>query len=241
MLITVNTMSLKDIRKVIKNEKNPVQAGVLRRFFKTGKGQYGEGDVFYGIKVPVQRRIVKSFNKLAIDDIKELIKSKVHEERLIAILILVEQFKSGDENLKKIIYKTYLDNRKYINNWDLVDLSAPNIVGDYLLNRDRKILYQFAKSNDLWEKRIAMLSTFTFIRNNLFNDSLKIAEILLNDEHDLIHKAVGWMLREIGKRDIKTEEGFLRERYKIMPRTMLRYSIEKFPENKRKSYLNNKI
>lgn len=234
-------MSLKEIRKKIEEEKNPAQALILQRFFKTGKGDYGEGDVFYGIKVPVQRRIVKQFKDLFFDDLRVLISSNIHEERLIAALILVERFKRSDEQARKVIFNFYLKNRKGINNWDLVDLSAPNIIGGYLLDKKKDLLYKFARSKNLWEKRISILSTFTFIRNGLFEDTLEISKILLNDKHDLIHKAVGWMLREVGKRDIETEEDFLKIHYKAMPRTMLRYAIEKFPENKRKLYLEGKI
>jgi len=232
---------LNEIRKEIHKQKNSSQAVILQKFFKTGKGEYGEGDVFYGIKVPVQRKIVKSFKDLSLDDIKIIIHSLVHEERLIAALILVEQFKKTDSQNQKIIFDFYLKNRQGINNWDIVDLSAPNIIGTFLLDKDKSLLYKFAKSKNLWERRIAILSTFTFIRNGYFDDALKISEILLHDQHDLIHKAVGWMLREIGKRDLNAEERFLRKHYKAMPRTMLRYAIEKFPEAKRRKYLEGKF
>lgn len=234
-------MNLSQIRKAISKEKNPAQAINLQRFFKTGKGDYGEGDIFYGIKVPVQRGIAKLFKDLSLIDLKELINSKVHEERLIAAFILIDQFKEGDHKKKKVIYDFYLKNRKGINNWDLVDLSAPKIVGAYLIDKEKDLLYKFARSEDLWEKRISIISTQAFIREHYFEDTLKISEILLNDKHDLIHKAVGWMLREVGNRDLKTEEEFLQKHYKTMPRTMLRYAIEKFPEKKRKSYLEGNI
>jgi 3-methyladenine DNA glycosylase AlkD len=234
-------MGLSEIRKEILKHKNPAQALILQRFFKTGKGEYGEGDRFYGIKVPVQRTIAKQFKELPLEDLKVLMNSKVHEERLIAAFILVDQYKMGDEKKKKIIFDFYLTNRKGINNWDLVDLSAPKIVGEYLLYKEKDVLYKFARSKDLWEKRIAILSTQTFIREHFFEDALKISAILLNDKHDLIHKAVGWMLREIGNRDLQTEEEFLKKHYKLMPRTMLRFAIEKFPELKRKAYLKGKI
>ena len=230
-------MSLSEIRKEISKQKNPTQAINLQRFFKTGNGEYGEGDVFYGIKVPVQRTIAVRFKELVLDDLKTLISSKVHEERLIAAFILVEQFKKADDKKRKIIFDFYIKNRKGINNWDLVDLSAPKIVGEYLIDKEKDLLYKFANSKDLWEKRIAIISTQTFIKQHWFEDTLKISEILFQDKHDLIHKAVGWMLREIGNRDIITEEEFLKEHYKSMPRTMLRYAIEKFPEKKRKAYL----
>jgi len=234
-------MSLSEIKKEIQKQANPKQALNLRRFFKTEKGQYGEGDIFYGIKVPEQRTIARQFDDLALDDLKTLILSKVHEERLIAAFILVDQFKKGDEKKKKTVYDFYLKNRKGINNWDLVDLSAPKIIGEYLLDKDKDQLYKFAGSKDLWEKRISIISTQAFIREHFFEDTLNISEILLNDKHDLIHKAVGWMLREVGNRDLQTEEEFLKKYYKIMPRTMLRYAIEKFPEQKRIAYLRGKI
>ena len=234
-------MSLSEIRKEITKQKNPAQAIILQKFFKTGKGEYGEGDVFYGIKVPVQRTIAGHFKELALEDLKVLLTSKVHEERLIAAFILVEQFKKADDKKQKIIYDFYLKNRKGINNWDLVDLSAPKIVGEYLIDKEKDLLYKFANSKDLWKKRIAIISTQTFIRQHWFEDTLKISQILLQDKHDLIHKAVGWMLREVGNRDIKTEEDFLQKHYKTMPRTMLRYAIEKFPEKKRKAYLEGRI
>lgn len=234
-------MSIVALRKEIKSVSNTEKAKFLQRFFKTGKGEYAEGDLFLGIVVPVQRQIARKYKELSFTDLKKLITSKYHEERLIALLILVERFKKADEVEKEKIVSFYLDNRKGINNWDLVDLSAPKILGEYLLDKDRKILYKFAKSDNLWEKRIAVLSTFTFIRNNDFNDALNIYEIVVNNNHDLIHKAVGWMLRELGKIELKTEEKFLKKYYKTMPRTMLRYAIEKFPEKKRKDYLEGRI
>ncbi|MCZ7610734.1 MAG: DNA alkylation repair protein [Ignavibacterium sp.] len=234
-------MNLLEIRQAIIKQTNPKQVIILQRFFKTGKGEYGEGDVFYGIKVPVLRSIAKQFRDLSLSDLKLLISSKVHEERLIAAFILVDQFNKGDEKKRKLIFNFYIKNRQGINNWDLVDLSAPQIIGEYLLDKEKDLLYKFAHSNKLWEKRIAVLSTFTFIRNHFFEDTLNICEILLNDKHDLIHKATGWMLREVGKRDLAAEEEFLQKHYKIMPRTMLRYAIEKFHEVKRKAYLEGKI
>lgn len=234
-------MSLENIRSIIDKEKNPEQAKILQRFFKTGKGEYGEGDIFYGIKVPVQRKIAVKFNDIALKELKSLISSPVHEERLIASLILVEKFSKGNQKERKIIFNFYLKNRKGINNWDLVDLTAPKIIGEYLFDKSRNILHDFAKSENLWEKRIAIISTFAFIRKDDFTDTLKIAEMLLNDEHDLIHKAVGWMLREIGKRNMQIELNFLKRHHISMPRTMLRYAIEKFPESKRKKILEGRI
>lgn len=230
-------MSLTEVRKEIKKQANPNQALILQRFFKTGEGEYGEGDVFFGIKVPQQRTIAKQFKGLSLNDLKSLIHSKVHEERLISAFILVDQYKRGDEKKKKQIFDFYLKNRKGINNWDLVDLSAPKIVGAFLIDKEKDLLYKFAHSKDLWEKRISIISTQTFIREHFFEDTLNISEVLIQDKHDLIHKAVGWMLREIGNRDLETEEEFLKKFYKKMPRTMLRYAIEKFPEQKRIRYL----
>ena len=211
-------------------------------FFKTSPGQYGEGDVFIGVTVPEIRKLSKKYKELPLSDLKKLIGSKIHEERMLSLYILrIQNEKTTDPAQKEKFVKFYLENRKGINNWDLVDTSTHYILGDYLLERDKDILYKFAKSKNLWERRMAAIATFAFIREKEFEDSLKIADILLNDEHDLIHKAVGWMLREIGNRDLPTEEKFLKPRYKKMPRTMLRYAIEKFPEPKRKAYLKGEI
>ncbi|MEO8399580.1 MAG: DNA alkylation repair protein [Ignavibacteriaceae bacterium] len=234
-------MSLKEIKKAVKEQSNKEQGVFLQRFFKTGHGEYGEGDKFAGIKVPASRKIAQKNLNVSLNEIKELLKSKIHEERLIALLVLVEQFKKGDEAQKEKIFKFYFKNSKYINNWDLVDLSAPQIVGSYLLNKEKDLIFDLAKSTNLWEKRISIISTLSFIRVNDFKATFKIAKILLNDEHDLIHKAVGWMHREVGNRDLNKEEEFLKKYYKKMPRTMLRYAIEKFPEAKRQDYLKNKI
>ena len=228
------------LKKEIRKKSNPEKAGIYRRFFKTGKGQYGEGDVFLGLTVPETRQIARSYLHLNLKDLEKLLSDKVHEIRLAALMILTENYRKAKD--KKIV-DFYLKNTKQINNWDLVDLSADKILGEFLLDnsRDRKVLYRLAKSRDLWEKRISIISTFAFIRKNDFKDTLKISEILLKDKHDLIHKAVGWMLREVGKRDVKVLESFLKKHYKEMPRTMLRYSIEKFPEEKRKKYLAGKV
>ncbi len=228
---------LNSLEKDLQAAANKEKAVLLQRFFKTGKDEYGEGDVFLGIMVPEQRKLVLKYKDLPVKDIQKLLESGIHEYRLTGILILVNQYKRANDKKKKEIFDFYLKNAKYVNNWDLVDLSAPNIIGSYLLDKNRKILYKLAKSSDLWERRISIISTFAFIRNNDFKDSLKISEILLKDEHDLIHKAVGWMLREVGKRSLSTEEEFLKKHYKKMPRTMLRYAIEKFSDAKRQSYL----
>ena len=206
-------------------------------YFKTNKREYGEGDIFIGVKVPVQRKLAKKYLDLALSDIQRLLKSKTHEHRLTALFILVDQYKRGNEVAKKKIVDFYLKNKKYVNNWDMVDGSAPHILGNYLLNRDRSLLYNMARSKDLWERRMAILATQAFIRQDNFEDTLKIGEVLLHDQHDLIQKAVGWMLREVGERDLNVEERFLKKYHKKMPRTMLRYAIEKMDKAKRKKYL----
>jgi len=212
------------------------------RFFKTAKGEYGYGDLFLGVKVPKIRSIAKKHIDIPMRYMKTLIKSKYHEERLLGLIILVNKYsKAKDEKVRNKLYKIYVSSFKYINNWDLVDVTCPHVIGKHLMDKDRSILYAWAKSEDLWTKRIAMLSTFWFIRKKDLHDTFKIAEILLNDEHDLIHKAVGWMLREAGKRDLEKEEIFLKKYYNIMPRTMLRYAIERFPEPKRQKYLRGTI
>lgn len=226
------------ILEEIKSHQNKEKARLLSGFFKTGKGQYGEGDVFWGLTVPISRKIAIKYKNINLSEIEKLLKSKVHEVRLIALLILVYKYQTGTEKEHEQIYKFYLKNTKYINNWDLVDLSAPKIVGKYLINqKDRKILFKLAHSGFLWEERIAILATFAFIRIGDFNETLKIAEIFLKHPHDLIHKATGWMLREVGKKDLKVLQKFLDKNIKNMPRTMLRYAIEKFPEKTRLEYL----
>ena len=232
-------MNLNTLRQELKSKADPEQGRLLQGFFKTGPGQYGEGDVFLGIKVPEVRKVVKKYSDIELEKVEQLLHSKIHEHRLCALLILVSKFERGQG--RDVIFKTYLKNTKYINNWDLVDLSAHKIVGAYLVNRPRDILYKLARSKSLWERRISIISCFAFIRSNDFKDALKISQILLHDKHDLIHKAVGWMLREIGKKDLETEEAFLKKYYKSMPRTMLRYSIERFEENKRQAYLKGTI
>ena len=223
-----------DVKKELRNLTDFEKANLLQRFFKTGKGQYGEGDVFLGVIVPRTRMVAKKYTDLHLVEIEKLLYSKIHEERLCALLILVEKFNGSD---KKQIFDFYIKNAKQVNNWDLVDLSAPKIVGGYLLNKPKGILYKLARSKNLWERRISVLATFVFIKDRDFKDALKIANILLKDDHDLIQKALGWMLREVGKRSLKTEEKFLKEHTKDMSRTTLRYAIERFPERKRLGYL----
>ena len=234
-------MNLNELKKTIRANANKDHAKTMQWFFKTGKGEYGEGDKFVGIRVPVQRKIARQFGELDLKDLELLLDSKIHEERLISLLILVEKYNKADEKVKEIIFRFYKKNSRKINNWDLVDLSAPKIMGIHLLNRDKQILHRFAHSKNLWEKRISIISTYSFIKNHDFNTTLEISDVLLNDDQDLIHKAVGWMLREVGKQDLKILEKFLKPRYNKMPRTMLRYSIEKFPEKKRKKYLKGEI
>jgi 3-methyladenine DNA glycosylase AlkD len=209
----------------------------LQRFFKTGPGEYAEGDVFIGVTVPDLRRVCRECRGATIPDILVLLGSAVHEERLLALLLLVEMFRRGTEELKREIYRLYLANTKFINNWDLVDSSAPHIVGAWLFARSRAPLRRLARSSSLWERRIAIIATQFFIRNGDLEETFRIADLLLQDHHDLIHKAVGWMLREAGNRSPKAERGYLETRYPRMPRTMLRYAIEKFPEAERRRYL----
>lgn len=234
-------LNLKSLKKELKRKASSKRAKILKRFFKTGPGEYGEGDIFLGLKVGDSREIAKKYQNLSLKETEKLLHSKIHEERLIALLILIHKFQTDNERLKEKVFKLYLKNTKYINNWDLVDLSANKIVGEYLRDKSKNILYKLAKSRNIWERRIAIMSTFQFIKNNEFKETLKISKLLLKDEHDLIHKAVGWMLREVGKRVLVAEEKFLKTHYKKMPRTMLRYAIERFPEKRRQAYLKGKI
>jgi len=231
-------------KKIIKDLNNLADTNVAekaQRFFKTGIGEYGYGDKFLGIRVPVLRKTVKLFQDTAIGEIVKLLKSEYHEVRLFALFLLIHQFQKASEAEQDNIFHLYLSHTKYINNWDLVDSSAHHIVGAYLFDKSRAILYELAKSTQLWERRIAIMSTFYFIKNEQFHDTLKLAKILINDPEDLIHKAVGWMLREVGNRDIIVEEKYLRQHYQAMPRTMLRYSIEKFSKNRRQMYLKGEV
>lgn len=230
---------LKQLKKDLRIFASPEKVKAYQRFFKTGPGEYGEGDIFIGVTVPNTRSVAKKYTALSFEDISALLHSPIHEERLVALLTLIEQFKKADEKNREQIYRFYLDNTKYINNWDLVDLSASRIVGPYLENKPKDILKKLARSKSLWERRIAMLSTGYYIWHGDSKWGLQIAEMLLQDDHDLIHKAVGWMLREIGKNcSEKILTDFLDKHATTMPRTMLRYAIERFPEKKRKYYLN---
>lgn len=226
------------VRKLLKAQADPEKAAFFPHFFKTGPGEYGEGDRFLGVTVPKCRKIARAARGMEAAEIAKLLDSPWHEEREVALFILVEAFKRAKSDKdRKDIYRFYVEHLDRVNNWDLVDGSAPTIVGAFLEDKDRKQLYRWARSRDLWERRIAMLATFCYIKKKDFKDAFAIAVILRDDEEDLIHKAVGWMVREIGNRDLAAEERFLDEHYKKMPRTMLRYAIEKFPERKRQAYL----
>jgi 3-methyladenine DNA glycosylase AlkD len=230
-----------DPRTELRKHASPEDAKILQRFFKTGPGEYGEGDIFIGVRVPVVRRIARTFKDAPVSVLLSLLKSGIHEERLLALIMLVDQFRCGTKVEQKEIYKLYLEHREHINNWDLIDTSAEHIVGAYLHDKSRKPLYQLAGSESLWDRRIAIMSTFHFIKKNKFDETLKLAALLLDDDHDLIHKATGWMLREVGNRHRQTEEVFLKKHLDQMPRTMLRYAIEKFPEPLRQGYLKGSI
>lgn len=227
------------IQEDLQKLASPSRAKSSAWFFKTGKLQYGEGDQFIGVMVPQQRIIANKYKDLPLKEIEKLLRSPIHEYRLTAVFILVGAFKKA----KKEVYDFYLKHTKKINNWDIVDSSASYIVGEWLLDKpkERKILHTLAKSKNLWERRIAIISSGAFINHGEFADTFGIAEILLTDSHDLIHKAVGWMLREVGKRDQAAEEEFLKKHYKIMPRTMLRYAIERFSPQRRKQYLHGSL
>ena len=217
---------------------DPKKAQFLQGFFKTGKGEYAEGDIMLGIKVPLTRNIVKTNQALPLPEIQILLDSEYHEARLAGLLFLVQQFKKAKkEKERKEIFDFYLKNARKANNWDLVDVTCRDVIGTFLLDKDREILYQLAESDNLWEQRMAIVSTWTFIKNREYSDTLAIAEKLLNHSHDLIHKAVGWMLREIGKKDRETLVDFLDKHHKTMPRTALRYAIEHFSPEERGGYL----
>jgi 3-methyladenine DNA glycosylase AlkD len=230
-------MKAADIRRELKSMAEPDKAAIMQRFFKTGPGQYGEGDIFIGVMVPQSRRVARKFCQLPLGEVRTLLYSHIHEERLVALLILAWSYSiSSSREKEEEIVKFYLDNIKQVNNWDLVDLSAPNILGAHLVDRDRRLLYRLATSENVWKRRIAIVATHRFIRNGDFSDTLKIAKMLLQDRHHLIHKAAGWMLREVGKRDAAAQETFLEKHWSVMPRMMLRYAIERLPESKRCRY-----
>lgn len=226
-----------EVQKQLQALADPSKVKILSGFFKTAPGQYGEGDIFIGVTVPLTRSVARKFRQLPMEETLILLKSPIHEERLLAIFILVEQFHKSEETGRKEIFTAYLNHCRYVNNWDLVDSSARQIVGGFLKGKNKSLLIKLASSSSVWERRIAVIATYAFIIDGDFEETFKIAAILLKDEHDLIHKAVGWMLREAGNRDIKAEEKFLIKHYKKMPRTMLRYAIERFPQARRAMYL----
>jgi 3-methyladenine DNA glycosylase AlkD len=233
--------TLKNFRKELHALACPDKALSLQGFFKTGKGEYGEGDKFLGITVPEQRKIAKTHQELPLNHLKTLLASPWHEERLTALLILISQYKNSDSARRKQIYNFYFANVAGVNNWDLVDLSAPQIVGLHLLDKNKDFLRKLIVSKNLWERRIAIVATWQFIRNDYFEETLALVKKSLDDKEDLIHKACGWMLREIGKHDFTTLDNFLRKHYQKMPRTMLRYAIEKYPEKLRLAYLHGQV
>ncbi len=233
-------MSIHDLQAELRRLGDAQTAETSQRFFKTGPGEYGEGDEFWGIRVPVLRKLARRYRELSLRDVRRLLHSAVHEQRLLALLMLVNRFARGDEGLRREIYELYLRDRRFVNNWDLVDSSAEHIVGAYLHARSKTPLHDLARSPVLWERRIAIMATFHFIKQGEFAETLRLAARLSADGEDLIHKAVGWMLREVAKRYLSVAEGFLRQHYRDMPRTMLRYAIERFPEGKRQRYLQGK-
>jgi len=231
------TPTAKMIQSRLRQFASKAKAALLQRFFKTGPGQYGEGDKFLGVMVPQTRQVVKEFLDTPLAEVVKLLRSPWHEERLCALLLLVSKFERGDDVMRKKVFGLYLRNTQYVNNWDLVDLSAHKIVGPYLDGGSRSLLHRLVRSKSLWERRIAVVATFPYIGRSDFADSLALAQKLLNDDHDLMHKAVGWMLREVGKKDTVVLEEFLKKHHHAIPRTTLRYAIERFPEAKRKRYL----
>jgi 3-methyladenine DNA glycosylase AlkD len=230
-------ISLPALQSRLRQLASPRDAAFLGHYFKTAPGEYGAGDQFIGIRVPVLRKLAREFRSLPPSAAVELLQSPIHEERLLALLMLTDACRRADESGRAAIYRLYLKNLSRVNNWDLVDSSAPRIVGPHLEKRSRKILFRLARSNILWRRRVAVLATFHFIRLGDFADALRLAERLLDDGHFLMHKAVGWMLREIGKRDAAVLKQFLNRHATRMPRTMLRYAIEKLPERERQFYL----
>lgn len=236
ILMTTLTQLKKDLARFA----SPAKAKIVAKFFKTGKGEYSEGDVFLGVKVPEVRSVVKKYLHLPLEDIKLLLQSKIHEHRLTGLLLLIEKFKRANNAEKKKLVNFYLKCTKYVNNWDLVDLSAHQLLGEWLHDKPKNLLHKLAQSKNLWERRISIISTYSFIRRMQFAHTLQIAETLLHDSHDLMHKAIGWMLREVGKREQAVLERFLQKHAHHMPRTMLRYAIERFPEQQRKKYLRKK-
>jgi len=235
----VSSRQVKLLVKELKKLANPTQAKILQGFFKTGPGEYGVGDIFWGVTVPQLRGLTLAYEPvLTQSDIKKLLTSPVHEQRLLALLVLVKKFSNGSAEEQRIVFNFYLSNSRYINNWDLVDLSADKILGAYLWDKPKDILFRLAVSKNVWQRRLAILATFYFIKQGQSRETLRLSRLLLKDKHDLIHKSVGWMLREVGKRcSTKDLESFLNKYAPVMPRTMLRYALEKLPTRKRKKYL----
>lgn len=237
-------MTAQDIKQALKSVSSSKRAKANQWFFKAGKGQYGEGDKFIGVRVPQQREVAKRYKELPLEELSKLFASPVHEHRLCACFISVYQYQAAKKTGQELkVYSFFLKQLKkgHVNNWDLIDSSVPQIIGDFLLSRPRDLLYEFADSGQLWQQRAAIMATQSFIKQGDYGDTLVLAERLLHHPHDLIHKAVGWMLREVGNRDRGVEEAFLARNYKRMPRTMLRYSIEKFPDAQRRAYLEGKV
>lgn len=229
--------TLAAVRKRLRELGDPDDAAFLQRFFRTGPGEYGAGDKFHGIRVPVTRQVAREFRNLSLDDTIALLHDPYHEARLLAVILLGDAYKRGTSETRDTIFRLYVDNAAHVNNWDLVDSSAPHIVGEHLATRPRTLLDKLSKSKSLWERRIAIIATQSFIRKGQFDDTLRLAKILLRDEHDLIHKAVGWMLREVGKRDRAPLVAFLERHAHEMPRTMLRYAIEQMTPAERKRFM----
>lgn len=230
-------MSAPAIHRELRLLANRSRAATAERFFKTGPGEYGAGDRFLGIRVPLLRKLAAKYQMLSLRALSSLLESRWHEERLVALFILVRQYAGADAPHRAAIYRLYVSRTAQINNWDLVDCSAEHIVGAHLRDGNRNRLLRLAKSDVVWERRMAIMATFHYIKRGDFDDTLRVARLLRDDPHDLIHKAVGWMLREVGKRNRTVEEEFLRQHAKRMPRTMLRYAIERFPERLRRRYL----
>ncbi len=234
-------MSLSATSEIVEAELKAVgsveKAAGMMRFFKTGPGQYGEGDIFLGVSNPETRKIARTFRDLPISEAGKILKCKYHEVRLCALLIMVEHYRKGNDAIRQQIFDVYLNSTEFINNWDLVDLSAPGVVGEHVLNGNSKILDTLAASSLLWDQRIAMVSTLTLIRHNQFDKTFQLAEHFLTHKHDLMHKAAGWMLREVGKRDRTLLTEFVQKYKRFMPRTMLRYAIEHYPDDQRREFL----
>ncbi|WP_128547930.1 DNA alkylation repair protein [Larkinella soli] len=230
-------MTHQDVKGALLAQADPEKAAFFKRFFKTGPGQYGEHDQFLGLSVPQQREIAKRYRSLPPDETEQLVRDPYHECRLTGLIIWTNQARGSGEENRRLILEYYLRNRAYVNNWDLVDVTCPEVVGNYLLNKDRSLLYDLAQENHLWSQRIAIVSTLAFIRKQQFQDTFQIAELLLSHRHDLIHKAVGWMLREVGKKNLDALEEFLHDHAGRLPRTALRYAIERFEPARRKYYL----